>query len=243
MSPLRLTADVRRGVRDAAPILVGLVPFGIVAGVAAVDAGLSPVQTVGLSMFVFAGAAQLAAIDLLGEGARLAVVLLAAVVVNLRMLMYSASIAPYFRAFDRRWKAFCAYFLTDHAYALSLARYVRDRPDPPARLRYFLGVGLSAWVVWQASTLVGVVAGAEIPASLGLEFAVPLVFLALLVPTVRDSPTLAAALVGGFGAVLGSGLPYNLGLVGGAVAGVLAGVLTESRKRSRDGGDGRVGRS
>jgi 4-azaleucine resistance transporter AzlC len=235
MPSLPLAPEARRGVSDALPILVGLVPFGVVAGVAATDVGLSPVQAVGLSVVVFAGAAQLAAVDLLAQDARLAVVVVAAVVINLRMLMYSASIAPHFREFDSRWKAFCAYFLTDHAYALSIARYVRDHPDPMARRRYFLGVGLSAWVVWQASTLVGVFAGAGVPDAWGLEFAVPLVFLALLVPTVRDSPTLASAAVGGGVAVVATLLPYNLGLVAGAVAGVLAGVVVETLGRSRDG--------
>jgi len=91
-----LPDDLFAGVRATLPLLLGLIPFGLVAGIAAVDAGLSPTQAVGLSAIVFAGAAQLAAIDLLGRDASLAVVVLTAVVINLRMMMYSASIAPYF---------------------------------------------------------------------------------------------------------------------------------------------------
>src|SRR6056297_1149912 len=95
--------DFLAGVRAALPSLFGLIPFGLVAGIAAVDAGLSPLQAVGLSFVVFAGASQLAAVDLLSQDASLAVVVVTAVVINLRMAMYSASIAPYFEAFRRRW--------------------------------------------------------------------------------------------------------------------------------------------
>ena len=217
----RIPADFRAGVRDASPILVGLVPFALVAGVAAVNAGLSPAQALGLSVFVFAGASQLAAIDLLGRGAPLAVVVLTAVVINLRMMMYSASIAPYFRAFDARRKALLSYLLTDHSYALSLSAYRSDASvDRPW---YYLGTAVSAWVLWQAGTVVGAVLGASVPESWGLSFAVPLVFLALLVPSLTDSAATAAAAASGAVAVTAAGLPFNLGLLVGAVVGVAVG--------------------
>ena len=116
------------GVRAVAPVLVGIVPFGLIAGAAAVRVGLSGLQAVGLSVVVFAGASQLAAIELLGSGARPAVVVATALVINLRMLMYSASIAPYFRETATRWRAGLAYLLTDQAYALAVTRFGADRP-------------------------------------------------------------------------------------------------------------------
>ena len=216
-----IPADFRAGVRDALPILVGFVPFSLVAGVAAVNVGLSPAQAVGLSVVVFAGASQLAAIDLLGRGAPLSVVVFTAVVINLRMMMYSASIAPYFRALRTRWKAFLAYFLTDHSYALSLSEYAGDGSTD--RRWYYLGTAVSAWVVWQAGTVTGAVLGANVPESWGLSFAVPLVFLALLVPTLTDRASAAAAAAGGGVAVLATGLPFDLGLLTGALVGVLVG--------------------
>ncbi|ELZ33273.1 branched-chain amino acid permease (azaleucine resistance) [Halogeometricum pallidum JCM 14848] len=237
---------VRRGVRDATPVAVGIIPFGLVTGVASVEAGLSPVQAVGLSFLAFAGASQLAVVDLLGRNAALAVVVLTGVVINLRMLMFSASIAPYFRAFGARWKTLSSYLLTDQAYALAVSWYREEDPDPTARFRYFVAAGGSLWVVWQASLVVGVFAGANVPASWGLEFAVPLVFLGLLVPAVSNRPTLAAAVVGGGVAVAGdvvavgggTGLPYNLSLIVGAVAGVLAGVVVSA---AGDGDEGNAG--
>ena len=214
------------GLRAVAPVLVGVVPFGLVAGAAAVGVGLSGPQAVGLSVVVFAGASQLAAIELLDAGAPVAVVVATALVINLRMLMYSASIAPYLRELSTRWRAGIAYLLTDQAYALSVTRFGAD--GTVRRRWYYLGVAAPLWVVWQFCTVAGVVVGARVPESLPLSFAVPLTFLALLLPAVTDRAGAVAAVVGGAGAVLGADLPLNLGLIAGAVAGVAAGVAVEA---------------
>jgi len=214
------------GVRTVGPVLVGVVPFGMIAGAAAVRVGLSGLQAVGLSVFVFAGASQLAAIELLGQGAPVAVVVVTALVINLRMTMYSASVAPYFRDLATRVRAGLAYLLTDQAYALSVTRFRRD--EPVDRRWYYLGTAAPLWVVWQAATVTGVVAGARLPESLPLEFAVPLTFLALLVPSVSDSPSAAAAAAAGTVAVVGADLPLNLGLITGAAVGVVTGLVVES---------------
>jgi 4-azaleucine resistance transporter AzlC len=227
-----LPDDFRAGVRAALPSLLGLVPFGLVAGIAAVNAGLSPLQAVGLSAVVFAGAAQLAAIDLLARDASLAVVVVTAVVINLRMAMYSASIAPYFESFRRRWKLVCSYLLTDVSYALSIAEFTDESGID--RRWYYLGAAGAIWAVWQVTTVAGVLLGTGIPESWGVGFAVPLVFLTLLVADVSDRPRLVAALVGGSVAVVGAGWPLNLGLLGGALAGVVAGVVVDGRGGGSD---------
>lgn len=219
-------SDLRRGARDAVPLLLGIAPFGLVAGIAAVEAGLDLSQAVGMSVVVFAGASQLAALDLLGRDAPLAVIVVTAVVINLRMLMYSASIAPYFRAFSARWKALLAYVLTDQAYALSIARFRSDGAvDAKA---YYVGAAVTIWAVWQVATVAGVLLGAGVPEAWGLEFTVPLIFLALLVPAMEDRATTVAGVVGGAVAVAGVGLPLNLGLLVGATVGVAAGLATET---------------
>lgn len=227
------TAAFRRGVRDVAPLLLGIVPFGLVAGIAAVNAGLGLPAAVGLSVVVFAGASQLAALELLGRNAPLSVVIATAVVINLRLLMYSASIAPYFREVTARWKAVLAYVLTDQAYALSVASYRSDQPVD--RKWYYLGVAVTLWVVWQATTVVGALLGTGVPDAWGLEFAIPLVFLAILVPAIEDRSTGIAALVGGTIAVAGAGLPLNLGLLVASGVGITAGVVTESAMGGPDG--------
>jgi 4-azaleucine resistance transporter AzlC len=214
------------GARTVAPVMVGIVPFGLVAGAAAVRVGLSGLHAVGLSVLVFAGASQLAAIELLGDNTPAAVVVVTVLVINLRMTMYSASLAPYLQEFSTRWRAAMAYILTDQAYALSVAEFRVD--ESVNRKWYYLGTAVPLWVVWQICTVVGVVVGARVPDSLPLQFAVPLTFLAILVPTITDSPSAVAAGVGGSIAVVGSGLPLNLGLITGAVTGVVAGLVVET---------------
>ncbi|SDM53068.1 4-azaleucine resistance probable transporter AzlC [Halogranum gelatinilyticum] len=223
----RVSTHFSAGIRDALPLLLGILPFALVAGVAAAETGLSLLQAVGMSVFVFAGASQLAALELLGNDASLAVVVLTAAVINLRMLMYSASIAPHFRAATARIRALLAYFLTDQAFALTVARY--DADDSGQRW-YYLGVSLALWGVWQVGTVVGVVVGAGVPESWGLEFAVPLVFLALLVPALKNRESLAAGAAAGIVAVVGAGLPFNLGLIVAALVGVAAGMFVEGRR-------------
>ncbi|WP_411967202.1 AzlC family ABC transporter permease [Haloferax sp. YSSS75] len=221
--------DLLDGVRDAAPLHLGLVPFGLVAGVAAVEQGLSVLHAIGFSSIVFAGASQLAMIELLGADAPLAIVIGTAVMVNLRMMMYSASIAPYFRKFATRSKTLASYLLTDQAYALSIARY--DHDTGTDRLAYYIGVAASLWVVWQSSTIAGAFLGESLPPEWGFEFAAPLVFLALLVPTLKDRASTASGLTGGVVAVavVVAGVPFHADIMIAAVVGVAVGLFVDSR--------------
>lgn len=216
-------AEFLDGARTIAPVLIGVIPFGLVAGVAAVRAGLGLDGALGFSLVVFAGAAQLAAIELLGNDAPLAVVVATALVINARMFMYSASIAPHFETLSGRLRAVVAYLLTDQAYALAIVRF-RDRGSSVA---YYLGVAAPLWAVWVVCTAIGAVGGAAVPPWLPLGFAVPLTFLAILVPAVVDRASLVAAVVGGSVAVVAVGLPFNLGLLGGALTGIGAGLAVE----------------
>ncbi len=217
--------DLRRGLADVSPLLLGMAPFGAITGVAAVDAGLGFGEAVALSVVVFAGASQLAALELLSVDAHLAVVVATAVVINLRMAMYSASIAPYFERFSTAWRAGLSYLLTDPSYALSIVEFRSNRDVD--RRAYYLTVAVTLWVTWQLTTVVGYVLGAGVPDSWQLDFAVPLVFVALLVPAIEDRASLVAGIVGAAVAVAGVGAPLNLGLLVGAASGVLAGVILE----------------
>jgi len=218
--------EVRRGARDALPLLLGVAPFGLVVGVASVRNGLGFAEAVGLSVFVFAGASQLAAVELLSDNAPLAVVVVTAVVINLRMLMYSASIAPYFRRFAPSWRFGLPYFLTDMAYMVTIVRYRSSKTVD--RRAYYVGAAVTIWIVWQVATVAGAVLGAGIPDAWNLEFAVPLAFLGLLAPTVKDRGTAGAAFGGGVVALAGTGLPLNVGLLVGAAGGVLVGLVVGS---------------
>lgn len=218
-----------QGVKDVSPLILGILPFALISGAVSVAAGLSGWEAMGMALIIFAGAAQLATVQLLEAGAAWPVVVLTAAVINLRFLMYSASIAPHFQTLSLRWKGLIGYLLTDQAYALPIVRF--QKGNVPQKHVYYLGVAATLWLVWQAGTLAGIVLGAQIPPAWSLDFSIPLMFLALLVPAVVDRPASAAALVAGSVSILSTALPFNLGLVLGALAGIWAGVLVEVRAR------------
>ena len=215
-------------------MLVGIIPFGLIAGATPVTNGLGGAAAIGLSTIVFAGASQLAAVDVLAHGGSVLVAVLAACTINLRMLLYSASIAPYLADEPVPRRLGAAYLLTDQAYAVSITRWSEDT-DRERRLPYFLGAGLLLWSAWQVSTVVGVLVGSAVPADVPLDFAVPLVFLVLLVPTLTSRPALVAAAVGGAAAVAaaeaGAGPLYIIvGALSGIAAGAVADVLEDRRR-------------
>lgn len=220
-----------QGFRDAVPVLIGIVPYAMIVGVAAVSVGLVAVDALGMSLIVFAGASQLAALELIGRGVPIAVIVLTTFMINLRFAMYSAALAPSVKEVSPAVRAAIGFVLTDQAFALITMR-LRDHPDTPRR-SYLLGVALPFYFVWASMTLVGAVLGAQVPPSWQLDFALPLTFLALLFPAIRDRPSLMAAVTGGALALVLRGLPFNLGLVIAALVGVSVGAWIETlRERS-----------
>lgn len=220
---------MRAGARAGIPIAVGVVPFGLVAGVAATDAEMGVAGAVAWSVGVFAGASQLAAIELLDSGASALVAAGAALLINLRFLMYSASLAPYLAPQSLGQRLGAAYPLTDQAFGLSIAAYTkRPLASGRERLRFYLGCAALMWTTWQTTTVIGAVAGSTVPESVPLDFSIPLVFLALLIPSVTDRPTVVAAAVAGIGTVLAGELGAgNAALVIGVTAGIAAGATVE----------------
>jgi predicted branched-subunit amino acid permease len=224
--------DMRAGAAVVAPMLVGVIPFGLVAGATPASHKLGAGAAVGFSTIVFAGASQLAAMEVLIKGGSAAVAIVAACTINLRMLLYSASLAPFLADQPLRRRLLVAYLLTDQAYAVSITRWAGAEPDadPHDRIAYYLGAGLLLWVVWQLATITGALAGAALPKDLPLDFAIPLVFLVLLIPAVTSRPAAVAAVAGGTAAVLGAEWGAgNLSILVGAAVGIAAGALAEGR--------------
>jgi len=215
-----------RGAVDVIPVLPGIVPFGMIAGASAVAAGLEPVVAQGLSVILFAGASQLAAAELLSMGAAWPVILLTILVINLRFVMYSAALSPHLARLSLPAKCGLAYLITDQGFAVTVARQHRQ-PQAPHVAWYYLGASLALWLTWQLGTLAGILVGSLVPASWQLEFAAPLVFLALLVPLLTDRGSVAASLVAGILVLAGRNLPGNLGLVLAALGGVAGGLVAE----------------
>jgi len=218
------------GCREVAPSLVGTIPFGLVTGVAAVGAGFTPVQGVALSVFAFSGIAQLVAMQLIAVGSPLIITVAAAFVVSLRLLMYSAALAPHLAHLSVRWRMLIAYLMTDQSFAMTVRRYGEpgERRD---KHWHFMGAGVTLYVTWQAAVVVGVLAGAGVPASWSLDFVVVLTFIALLMPVVRNRADVATALVASVVALAAAGLPYRLSLVVGSLAGIAAGMVLDRGHR------------
>jgi len=217
--------DFRAGVRDMAPLLVGVVPFGAVTGAAMVSGGLSVSQAISMSVLVYGGASQLAAVELLAGDTPVLVIAATALAINLRFAMLSASIASYFRRLPTAWRWLIGVLLVDVVYALSVATFERDTDVD--RRWYYLGAAVLLWLGWQGATVAGVLFGPAIPESIPFGFVVPLVFIGLLVPTLEDRPTVLAAGVGGVVAVAGANLPLNVGLLVATACGVGAGLLAD----------------
>ncbi len=217
------------GVREEVPLLVGVFPFGMIYGALALNAGLSLAASQMMSSIVFAGSAQFITAQLVHDAAPGLVIVLTIAVVNLRHMLYSASLAPYLEKLPIRWKVRLAYLLTDEAYAPTALKFEREGASPLGHW-FLLGAGLALWSTWQVSTGLGIFLGASIPQNWPLDFALPLTFIALLMPVLRNRPAVMAALSAGLVALLAYNLPFKLGLILAALTGILVGTLLEGRR-------------
>lgn len=222
------------------PLMVGMAPFGMVCGVAAEAQHVSIWGALGLSAFVFSGIAQIVALQLLASGAPVAVIVLSCFILGLRLIMYSAAMAPYLKPVPGPWRNALAFLLTDQAFAMSMRRF-RQVDEPRGGASYFLGGGLALWTMWQAANLFGYWVGNVVPPAWGLDFIVPLCFLSVLVPALEDGPTRVAAVASGVAVIALEAMPMRLALISAGAIGITLGLVTESlrgRARRRSGGEG-----
>jgi predicted branched-subunit amino acid permease len=229
LSKVYSRSDFVAGARAMAPTLVGLLPFGLVCGVGAQSAGASVWENIGMSAWIFSGAAQILATQLVAANAPIAVTILTCFVVGLRFLMYSAALAPHLKTLPQRWRNAAAFLLTDQAFAASIQRF-RDSANPRDAVSYFVGGGFLLWGSWQVFCLAGFWAGNVIPTAWSLDFVVPLCFLALLVPVLREGPSRIAALAATVAVVAFDSLPMRLSLICAGLIGIIAGTVAEMRR-------------
>lgn len=216
------------GVRAEFPLLIGVFPFGMIYGALALSVGMSPLAAQLMSSIVFAGTAQFVTAQLVHQATPAVVIVLTIAIINLRHVLYSASVAPYLRQLPVRWRTVLAYLLTDEAYAATIVQYQKEGASPWAHW-FFLGAGASLWLTWQLSSALGIFLGTTIPPAWQLEFALPLTFLAMLAPMLRDRPAVTAAMSAAVVAVLAYGLPYRLGFILATLLGIGGGLLIERR--------------
>lgn len=217
-------AAVRQGITDALPLFVPAVPFALVIGLAIVEADINLFSGWSGSWLIFGGAAQLTLVSLLGSSAAVLAAITAALVVNARHLMYSAAMAPIFQRQPSWFRWIGPYVLIDQMFALTV---IEAESDPDVFRSYYLAAGATFWMLWQITTALGIAIGPVVPEEWNLGFAVPLLFIGLLVLGIDKSSKLVAALVGAGVTYLFAGLPNRSGLLVGAFAGIVIGTAME----------------
>ncbi|MGB0438542.1 MAG: AzlC family ABC transporter permease [Paracoccaceae bacterium] len=227
-------AQFFRGFRHGAPFLIVIIPFAVLFGVVSREAGLAVSEALIFSAVVVAGAAQFTALQLVMDNAPMVIVIVSALAVNLRMVMYSAAMTPHFGPGPRWMRVLTAYLLVDQTFAQCSLEFERA---PTLTLfekfGYFMGNSAIVYPSWLAGTAVGSLLGAAIPADFGLEFALPIAFLSMIGPLLRTPAHIIAALTGAALSLICAGVPYNLGLILGGLGGMIAGAQVEQWQSKR----------
>jgi len=225
-----------RGVKGSAPFAIVIVPFGLLFGVVATEAGLNIVEVMTFSIMVIAGAAQFAAIQMMLDDAPTIIVLATALAVNMRMAMYSAALTPHLGAAPLRMRAVMAYFLVDQTYAAASVEYERRPQQTLAeKIGFFFGAVAPVCPLWYVATYAGARLGTAIPPEFALDFAVPITFLAIIAPMLRTAAHIAAAATSIALALLLAFLPYNTGLLVASLGAMLTGAGVEIRTQGKRG--------
>ena len=220
------------GMKAILPIVPGIIPFGAVMGTVYAEANVEPMQAAIMNIFVFAGASQLAAIDLMTKNTESIVIILTGLIINMRFMLYSAAMSPYYQNSNLFSKMFGAYSLTDQAYAVMMANKSKLKSNKEV-IEFYVGCSIIMLLVWQGSVLAGFIFGNFAPQSLSLDFAVPVSFIALVIPTLIDKNYIIIAFVSTVLSIVLKNVPYNLGLICTAIISLsLAALLT--RKKQND---------
>ncbi|MBX2884696.1 MAG: AzlC family ABC transporter permease [Granulosicoccus sp.] len=220
------TREFWNGARDSLPVIIGSIPFGVIFGALAINAGLSVAATLGMSLIVFAGSAQFVAAGLIAQGAGLIVIVFTTFVVNLRHALYAASLGPYLKGKPQRWLLPLGFWLTDETYAVVVQRYA-NADQSVNKHWYHLGSSVAMYVNWQICTVAGLLAGAQLQGMTdwGLEFAMVVTFIGIIVPMLTTIPMISCALIAGLCAMLLRDLPHQIGLMLGSLAGITLAML------------------
>ena len=216
-----------KGVLAQIPVQLGVVPFGLVFGVLGIASGLTALQTILMSSIIFGGASQVVFAQLWSIGASPIVTGGSVAIINSRHIIYSANISKYISVLSLRWRLALGYLLTDEAFAISFQEFENRNRFAHYHL---LGGGLTLWVFWQISTVTGVFLGANIPPYLNLEFAIPLTFIAIILPKLTSTAQISTAVTSSIVAIFGHEIPYGLWIIVASISGMFIGGLINQRK-------------
>ena len=221
-----------RGVKDTSPLMIPVIPFGIIFGVLAIDLGLTPLTTISMSVIIFGGASQIIFLQLFSAGASSLIIFSSVGAVNSRHLLYGTVLSEHLSDLNLAWKIIVSYFLVDQAFAVSNNYFSKNKKDKNKHF-HLIGGGLNCWMIWQITTLIGIYLGSIIPEKLGLTFAIPLTFLALLVNDFRKLNNVIVIIVSGSIATLGYQIiPFKAYVIVAAIIGlIIAFILTKFKKK------------
>ena len=222
-----------KGIADVSPLMIPVVPFGLIFGILAIDIGFSPLATMGMSLIIFGGASQIILLQLFSGGASSLVIISSVGAVNSRHLLYGAVVSEHTSDLKLIWKIIISYFLIDQAFAVSNEYFKKNKE----KNKYFhlIGAGFTCWIIWQSTTFLGIILGAAIPEKLGLSFAVPLTFLAILVNDFRKMINIIVILISGLVALFGYNyIPYKAYVIVSAFAGLLAAFILTKLKKNHE---------
>ena len=217
--------EFKQGVSAAAPLLLGILPFGMAYGILGREVGLSIWQTFFMSSLLYAGTSQIIFAQLVGISAPAPILLGSIAAMNARHLLYSASISSYLRHLSLRWRLILAYFLTDETFAVTIARYQSQEKTPHMHF-FMLGAGITLWSCWQCATAIGIIAGASLPQSLQLGFVIPLIFMVIIIPLIKGRHELIVIFTAAVIVLNFQDLPYNSWLILASIGGVISGSLS-----------------
>jgi len=229
-------AAFKEGVLAVVPALVATGIWGLVTGVAMVKSGLTESMALTMTVLVYAGSAQLTSLPLIASGAPLWLVFAAGLVVNLRFLIFSAALHPYFRTLSWPRRLALGYFTTDISFVLFIPRFGDAKVRGTTQQRgFFLGTLVVNWIVWQGASIAGVFLGTAVPAEWSLDFAAVLALMAIVLPLIKTRPILVSAIAAGVTAWIGQPWPLRMGLAGAVIVGVAAGMWAERHENRRKG--------
>ena len=239
MEPINQPPALRKqeflsGVRDTLPLLLGALPFGLIYGAVAATSGLSFAAAIAMSAFVFAGSSQFIAIGLVAAQTPVAIIVLTTLIVNLRHMLYSATLLPYLKDLPQRWRIPLAFWLTDETFAVAVHRFQR-KDSSSCKHWYQLGSSIAMYLNWQLWCFLGLVLGNRIPdaQNWGLDVAMPVTFIGMIIPFVKTLPVALCVLTAGAASLLPLALPYKLGILVSAFAGIAAGLMAQRLTRAR----------
>ena len=223
-----------KGVLDVSPLMIPVVPFGIIFGVLAIELGFNAYTTMGMSIIIFGGASQIIFLQLFSAGASSLVIFSSVGAVNSRHLLYGAVLSEHLSDLKLTWKIIISYFLVDQAFAVSNS-YLKKSKDKNKHFHLF-GAGVTCWTIWQITTFLGIVLGSIVPDKLGLTFAIPLTFLALLVNDFRKLINVIVIIVSGFIATFGYHIiPFKAYVIVAAISSLfVAYILTKIMNKKND---------